>query len=290
MTQPAQHRLLPLVLLPFLLATCALPEPIRPPLRAYTQDRRVATLQIQTRDGRDTILEGIELYNPTGSIQVRNAEVPELETRLRVSAENEETAMGIAMACRVKQHMVEGWLRLELWPPDGTPIERIGIHFTLKVPVGSKLRLRSRQGLIDTTAAKLDALELQTQGGTLRAGEIKGQLDFSNRSGKTVILGNYANINGWSDSGELLVRKFPRQGNLVFIADSGRATLFIKKDEPVFIEYMTKTGKLTSDLSFSRESGVTAQMKRETLKLGGGKDCCRVFLTLPSGSLQMWAN
>jgi len=277
------------VLLPLLLATCAAPEPIRPTLHAHTLEARIDPLKVDTA-GRDKAVEGIELYNPTGSIHVQNADLPELETRLRVSAESFAAAQAIAKACRVEQRFDKGWLYVEFWPPDGVPIERIGIHFTLKVPPGSKLRLRSRQGLIDTTTARLRSLDLQTQGGRLRTGPVKDLLDFINRSGKTVIHGPFAQAKGWSASGELLVRNFPREGKLVFSSNRGKATLFIKKDEPIFIDYETVTGKLVTDLSFSRESSITARGKRETIKFNGGAECCQIVLQLDSGSLELWAD
>ena len=106
-----------------------------------------------------------------------------------------------------------------------------------------------------------------------------------------MILGGFSNIKGWSHNGELLIRKFPRDGKLVFESLRGRATLFIKKQDPVYIDYQTKAGKLASDLSFSRESStLPGAWKRETLKFNGGTGCCQLRLRLEFGSLQLWAD
>ncbi len=238
---------------------------------------------------------GIDLYAPIGNIHVEPGIPAELRKQLTISAPSQPKAKRIAELCKTETTRDKsGRTRLVFRPPEHAIHDCVADDTTLRIPSDLELRLRTGDGLIDTSRYTAVNAILETRNGTIRSGPVTQALEFRSMTGSVEVLKPCKSIKGTTTTGNLIIRAMQPGATLYFGSKAGDCTLFLAKGAGAEIRYKTIRGKFESTLPASATNRATkhdpgALMTEQVITVTGAGDApiARIFVLTEDGVLTL---
>ena|GEM_PF-4008147 len=241
----------------------------------------------------------LTLFSAHGDLLVEGGSRPEIRPVFLVGARDEAEARRAAASCTLlRADDGKGGEGLELVPSPGTPIERIGIDYHVRLPKGCDLDLTTLSGTIDTGTYEAGEVTAVTRDGLLRIGPVRKRLRFAGGDGKVLLSGGIREATGRMRAGRVEARLGPGRSELTLVTDSGGLVLRLPEGAPILLSYTTIQGVLRSDLPLRRVPGnsepparLPAGWRTRTFRAGPdsppGEEAVRIRFTSREGNLRL---
>ena len=209
---------------------------------------------------------GIDVETHNGGIEVRRADVDEVEILAKLKVKNEARAEEVNIDAKRQS---DGTLRIRARWPKGKRRDGEACSFEIRVPDARGVQLSSHNGAVSIEGLRGGA-RLETHNGAIGVEEHGGPVHAETHNGAVKIHGVKGPIEAESHNGRITIRN--AQGEVQAETHNGPLDVEMAESSTGPLDLLTSNGSVEISLGASFEGLLTLRTDRGSLRLPKGAD------------------